>query len=337
MRQAGRYLPEYRKVRSQVKDFIALCRHPELAAEVTLQPLRRYPLDAAILFQDILTLPHAMGASLEFVQNEGPVFTNPVTSQACLDKLRDIEPEADLGFIGEEIDIITRELDGKVPLIGFCGSPWTVACYMVEGKVSKQFSRIRAMQYQAPDLLHQLLQTLANNSITYLKHQIDHGAKAVMIFDTWGGVLPFKAFSEFSMQYMQQIIQGLKSSPAHQQTPVIVFTKQAGHLYQELATLNVQALGTDWTLPLSKIRELVGPDIVLQGNLDPFVLLADDATIEQAVRDLFEDYGPNTGHIFNLGHGMMPEMLPEKVEVLLNAVHTISAQQMQSSYERKRG
>lgn len=336
MRQAGRYLPEYRAVRGQVRDFLELCHTPELATEVTLQPLRRYPLDAAILFQDILTLPNAMGAPLTFVKGEGPVFTAPIQDEKSLAQLRDVLPEQDMPYVCEEIKLICKELDGKLPLIGFCGSPWTVACYMVEGQISKQFSTIRRMQYQAPNLLHGLLQKLADNSVRYLKAQIDSGAQAVMIFDTWGGILPYRAFSEFSMNYMQQMIQKLKASPKHADVPVIVFTKQAAHRYEDLAAIGAQAIGTDWTLPLSQIRQRVGPEIVLQGNLDPFVLLADDKVIQQEVKWLLDDYGQAGRHIFNLGHGMMPEMSPAKVDVLLEALHTASSQYYAADDKLKR-
>lgn len=324
MRQAGRYLPEYRKVRGSVKDFIELCKTPELACEVTLQPLRRYPLDAAILFQDILTLPHAMGQPLKFVQQEGPVFEQPICSLKQVEQLKDISPEEDMPFLGQQIDMICAELDNKLPLIGFCGSPWTVACYMVEGKLTKQFNIIRKMMIEAPTVLHALLSKLAENSISYLRAQIHHGAQCVMIFDTWGGILPYRAFNEFTMNYMAQMIKGLKSYPECSDVPVIIFTKQAAHRYEDLAKIGAQGLGTDWTMPLSMIRQMVGEQIVLQGNLDPFILYGSDRMIREEVSKLLEDYGCLGGHIFNLGHGMMPDMDPAKVDVLLDALHTLS-------------
>ncbi len=330
MRQAGRYLPEYRKVRAGFKDFIQLCQTPDAATEVTLQPLRRYPLDAAILFQDILTMPHAMGAPLRFVKNEGPIFDEPIRDMKAVHALKDLEPEQDMSYVYEAIDSICHELDGRLPLIGFCGSPWTMACYLVEGQLSKQFVKIRSMQYQAPDILHALLRKLADNSIAYLKAQIKHGVQAVMIFDTWGGILPYVAFKDFSMDYMAYMIQALKACPASKDVPVIVFTKQAAHRYQDLANIGAQAIGTDWTLPLSQVRKNVGNDIILQGNLDPFVLLADDHVIRSQVQTMLADYGHHGNHIFNLGHGMMPQMEPHKVDVLLDALHEMSPQYNQT-------
>jgi uroporphyrinogen decarboxylase len=324
MRQAGRYLPEYREIRSSVKDFIELCQTPDLACEVTLQPLRRYPLDAAILFQDILTLPNAMGQPLKFVENEGPVFENPISTLKDVEQLKDIEPEEDMAYVGQAIDRICAELSGKLPLIGFCGSPWTVATYMTEGKLSKQFKTVRKMMVQAPEVLHALLRKLAENSVRYLQAQIRHGAQCVMIFDTWGGILPYQAFKTFTLDYMAMMVEMLQSDPQSSSTPIIVFTKQAGHRYADLARIKPTALGTDWTLPLSMIRKAVGDKIVLQGNLDPFILYGKDEVIRHEMATLLKDYGSNGGHIFNLGHGMMPDMEPEKVSVLLEALHTLS-------------
>lgn len=321
MRQAGRYLPEYRDVRSHVKDFIALCQNPELACEVTLQPLRRYPLDAAILFQDILTLPHAMGAPLQFKEGEGPVFEEPIRSMKQVEQLCVPDMDAAMRFVAEEIKLITHELGGRLPLIGFCGSPWTVATYLVEGQTSKQFSVIRKMMIQEPKLVHALLEKLALSSVYYLQYQIEHGAEAVMIFDTWGGILPYQDYFDFSLNYMKHVVAALKLIPSCQDVPVIMFTKQGAPWYEAMASSGAHAIGVDWTMCLSDVRKRVGPECVLQGNLDPFVLYGSNEHIEHQVKLLLDDAGSEGKHIFNLGHGMMPDMDPDKVHVLLESLH----------------
>lgn len=324
MRQAGRYLPEYRATRAKAGDFMALCKNPELACEVTLQPLARFPLDAAILFSDILTIPDAMGLGLYFSEGEGPKFNNPIRTAHDVQALGIPDPEADLGYVMDAIRLIRKELDGKVPLIGFSGSPWTLAIYMVEGSTSKTFGRIKAMMYAQPKILHQLLDKLAQSVILYLTAQIAAGAQTVMIFDTWGGILTPRDYTQFSLSYMQTIVQALPKTNEGRPVPVILFTKNGGQWLEQIAATGCDALGIDWTTDLSDARARVGGQVALQGNLDPSVLLSNPERIREEVQAVLTSYGTGPGHIFNLGHGITPDVPPEHVAVLVAAVHELS-------------
>ncbi|MBF0624732.1 MAG: uroporphyrinogen decarboxylase [Magnetococcales bacterium] len=324
MRQAGRYLPEYRQVRAQAGDFLALCKNPELATTVTLQPVERFGrfgLDAAILFSDILVIPEAMGQNLRFSTGEGPLLEPPLTRAAEIEKLRRPDPETDLGFVMQAVDEIRRILNDRVPLIGFSGSPWTLATYMVEGGSSKTFSRIKGMLYDAPDTLHRLQDRLVDCVADYLNAQIRHGAQAVQIFDTWGGVLSPRDFREFSLTPMARIVERLdRIGSDGQRVPVILFAKGCGAFLEEMASTGCDVLGIDWTTDLGKARRRVGVSTALQGNMDPALLYASEDRIRQEVRELLEAFGPHPGHIFNLGHGMAPDMDPDRLAILLTAV-----------------
>lgn len=324
MRQAGRYLPEYRETRSQAGDFMTLCKMPDLACEVTLQPLERFPLDAAILFSDILTIPDAMGLGLYFSQGEGPCFERPLRDAAAIQALPIPDPEQELGYVMDAVRVIRRELAGRVPLIGFSGSPWTLATYMVEGGSSKDFRRIKAMLYDQPALLQQLLDKLAQSVILYLNAQIKAGAQAVQIFDTWGGVLTPQAYREFSLRYMQQIVDGLIREHDGRRVPVILFTKNGGQWLEVMAASGCDALGVDWTTGLEDARRRVGDKVALQGNMDPSVLYASPERIQQEVATILEAYGEGSGHVFNLGHGIHQYVEPEHAAALIEAVHALS-------------
>lgn len=324
MRQAGRYLPEYREVRQRAGDFMTLCQTPELACEVTLQPLRRFPLDAAILFSDILTIPDAMGLGLSIVENEGPKFSTPVRSRSDIEKLSVPDPETELRYVMDAVRLISKELDGSVPLIGFAGSPWTIGTYMIEGSASKEYSVAKTMLYQEPASLHQLLDVLARSITEYLNAQIAAGVNAIMIFDSWGGVLSQAAYREFSLKYMQQIVTGLARETAGNRIPVILFTKGGGLWLEDIASTNPDAIGVDWTIDIGDARKLVGERVAIQGNLDPAVLYSNPVTIEREVAKVLASYGNGSGHIFNLGHGIHPKINPEHVMVLVNAVHELS-------------
>ena len=326
MRQAGRYLPEYRKVRTQAGSFMDLCTNPELACEVTLQPVERFPLDAAILFSDILTIPDAMGLGLYFEEGEGPRFSNPVRSEAEVDALPVPDPEDELRYVMDAVRLIRRVLDNRLPLIGFSGSPWTLATYMVEGAATKTFSRVKAMLYNEPLVLHRLLDTLAQSVTAYLNAQIAAGAQTVMIFDTWGGVLTPPDYTEFSLQYMQQIVSGLVRKAEGRKVPVILFTKGGCQWLEAMADTGCDALGIDWSTDLADARRRVGDRVALQGNLDPAVLYSDPDIIRDKVAVALEAFGKGTGHVFNLGHGINPDVDPEHAGVLINAVHELSAQ-----------
>jgi len=323
MRQAGRYLPEYRATRSRAGDFMSLCKNTELACEVTLQPLERFPLDAAILFSDILTIPDAMGLGLYFAEGEGPKFHNPVRTAADIEKLEVINTFSDLGYVTDAVATIRRELNGRVPLIGFSGSPWTLATYMIEGQSSRDFARSKTMLYKQPELLHQLLDKLALSVIDYLNAQIASGAQAVQIFDTWGGVLSHSAYREFSLAYMQKIVKGLASEAEGRQVPVILFTKGGGQWLSAMADTGCHCLGLDWSVDIGTARKQVGDRVALQGNMDPSVLRGTDASIEAEVEAILRSYGSGSGHIFNLGHGITPDIDPDKVKVLVDAVHSM--------------
>jgi uroporphyrinogen decarboxylase len=326
MRQAGRYLPEYRATREKAGSFMDLCQNPELACEVTLQPLDRYPLDAAILFSDILTIPDAMGLGLRFTAGEGPTFDNPLRSAADINKLDVLDPSDKLGYVVDAVSLIRRELQGRVPLIGFSGSPWTLATYMVEGSSSKEYSKVKGMMFDQPKLMHQLLNTLAESVTAYLNAQIDAGAQAVMIFDTWGGVLTPRDYREFSLQYMTQIVDGLKTENEGRRVPSILFTKGGGAWLEDMAMSKCSALGVDWTLDIGEARKRVGNKVALQGNMDPCILYASPERIREEVGSILASYGEGDGHIFNLGHGIHPGINPERVDTFINSVHELSAQ-----------
>lgn len=315
MRQAGRYLPEYRKVREKAGDFLSMCKNPHLACEVTLQPIQRFSLDAAIIFSDILTIPDAMGLGLHF-NEDGPQFQYPAQSESLIESLIIPQPEQELAYVMQAIRLVAKECH-KVPLIGFCGSPWTVATYMVEGKSSRTFSIIKAMMYQSPELLCKLLDKLTQASCLYLAAQVAAGANAVMVFDTWGGILSTPCFQKFSLHFMQQIVQYIK---AHTSVPIILFTKQGGQWLELLAASGCDALGIDWTVDMKQARERVGHQVALQGNLDPAVLYASPQVIKQEVNKLLATFGER-GHIFNLGHGIAPDISPESVQTVIEAVH----------------
>lgn len=326
MRQAGRYLPEYRATRTRAGDFMGLCTNPELACEVTLQPLERYPLDAAILFSDILTIPDAMGLGLYFETGEGPKFHKPVRSEADIAALRVINPEQDLPYVIDAVTTIRRELNGRVPLIGFSGSPWTLATYMIEGGSSRDFRRAKEMLYNQPQVMHQLLSVLAESVIVYLNAQIRAGAQAVQIFDTWGGALSHAAYKEFSLNYMQKIVAGLIREHEGREVPVILFTKGGGQWLEAMADTGATALGLDWTTDIAAARARVGNKVALQGNMDPSILYASPERIRAEVDSILASYGWGSGHVFNLGHGITPEVDPEHAGAFIRAVHELSAE-----------
>jgi len=320
MRQAGRYLPEYRATRAKAGNFMSLCQNPELACEVTLQPLDRFELDAAILFSDILTVPDAMGLGLYFSEGEGPLFERPIKNLQDIQKLAIPDPEGELKYVMDAVRLIRRELGGRVPLIGFSGSPWTLATYMVEGGSTKTFSKIKALIYNEPAAAHQLLDILAKSVSAYLNAQISAGAQAVMIFDTWGGVLTKKDYLDFSLGYMQKIVDTLPKNDV----PVILFTKGGGAWLEEMSLSGCSALGLDWQTGLGDARKRDGNQVALQGNLDPAMLYANPDKIRSEVSDLLADFGHGNGHVFNLGHGIHPEINPDHVKALVDAVHELS-------------
>jgi len=325
MRQAGRYLPEYRATRAKAGDFMSLCMNPELACEVTLQPLDRYPLDAAILFSDILTIPDAMGLGLYFETGEGPKFSKTVRSAQEVDALPIPDPEKDLGYVMDAVKTIRRELNGRVPLIGFSGSPWTLATYMVEGGSSKDFRRAKALAYDQPEVMHALLDKLAQSVTHYLNAQIKAGAQAVQIFDSWGGALSHTAYQEFSLKYMQKILDGLIREHEGREVPVILFTKGGGQWLEVMAATGATALGLDWTTDINQARARVGDQVALQGNMDPTMLYASPQRIREEVAAILDGYGHGTGHVFNLGHGITPEVDPAHAGAFFEAVHELSA------------
>jgi uroporphyrinogen decarboxylase len=320
MRQAGRYLPEYRQLRAEAGSFMSLCTNPELACEVTLQPLRRFPLDAAILFSDILTIPDAMGLGLHFSQGEGPRFERVITSSSDVARLRRPDPSGSLAYVMQAVVRIRRELNGEVPLIGFSGSPWTLATYMVEGGSSKTFSKIKSMLYSQPETAHRLLDLLADSVIDYLNAQIESGVQAVQIFDTWGGVLAPDKFLSFSLHYLEKIVSGLKRSHDGHDIPVVLFCKGCNSHLEALADTGCDGLGVDWTISLNEARSRVGHRVALQGNLDPAIMLTDPRTIENQVEATLASYGQGTGHVFNLGHGITPEVDPNHMSILVESV-----------------
>ncbi len=325
MRQAGRYLPEYKATRAKAGSFMNLCMNPELACEVTIQPLDRYPLDAAILFSDILTVPDAMGLQLRFAEGEGPIFDKPVRTEADVNALFAPDPEGELKYVMDAVRTIRKELDGRVPLIGFSGSPWTLATYMVEGGSSKEYAKVKGMLFDRPDLMHKLLDTTAQAVTAYLNAQIDAGAQAVQIFDTWGGMLTPRDYKEFSLRYMQQIVDGLKRESEGRKVPVILFTKGGGQWVEAMAETGADALGLDWTTDLSDARRRVGDKVALQGNMDPTVLYASPERIRAEVQTVLDSYGKGSGHVFNLGHGIHQHIDPEHAGAFIEAVHELSA------------
>jgi len=326
MRQAGRYLPEYRSIRKQAGDFLSLCQNPELACEVTLQPLRRYAFDAAILFSDILTIPDAMGQGLYFTEGEGPKFRKVIRSAADVDNLPDVNIADELSYVTDAVALIRNELNGSVPLIGFSGSPWTLATYMIEGGGSKDFRFAKQFLYNHPEAMHLLLDKLALAVTDYLNAQIRAGAQALQIFDTWGGILTSAAYREFSLDYMSKIIGGLITENEGRKVPVIVFTKNGGQWLQAIADCACQAIGLDWTTDIGTARSQVGERVALQGNMDPTLLYASTDSIRREVATILKSFGAGSGHVFNLGHGITPEVDPEHVAVFVEAVHELSSQ-----------
>jgi len=329
MRQAGRYLPEYRATRARAGSFLGLAKNPDYATEVTLQPIDRYPLDASILFSDILTVPDAMGLGLYFADGEGPKFERPLRTEADVLALRVPEMES-LDYVFKAVTSIRLALDGRVPLIGFSGSPWTLACYMVEGQGSREFHTIKKMLYARPDLMHRILEINATAVAQYLNAQIDAGAQAVMIFDSWGGALADGAYQEFSLKYMQQVLSQLQREKDGVRIPAIVFTKGGGIWLDEMADIGADALGLDWTVNLGRARALVGDRVALQGNLDPAILFAAPEQIRAEVERSLTAYGApsaGSGHVFNLGHGISQFTPPESVSAMVEAVHSFSRHQ----------
>ncbi|OOE82127.1 uroporphyrinogen decarboxylase [Salinivibrio siamensis] len=324
MRQAGRYLPEYRELRAQAGDFLSLCKNAELACEVTMQPLRRFDLDAAILFSDILTIPDAMGLGLYFETGEGPKFSRPITCKADVDKIGMPDPEGELQYVMNAVRTIRRELNGDVPLIGFSGSPWTLATYMVEGGTSKAFTKIKKMMYAEPQTLHALLDKLADSVTSYLNAQIKAGAQSVMVFDTWGGVLTPRDYNDFSLQYMQKIVDGLIRENDGRRVPVTLFTKNAGMWLERIAATGCDGVGLDWTINIADAKARIGDKVALQGNMDPSMLYASPDRIRQEVATILEGFGQGTGHVFNLGHGIHLDVPPENAGAFIDAVHELS-------------
>jgi uroporphyrinogen decarboxylase len=321
MRQAGRYLPEYRAVRAKAGSFMNLCTNPELACEVTLQPLERFEFDAAILFSDILTIPDAMGLGLHFVEGEGPKFERPIKSSADVAAIDIPDIDASLRYVTDAVSLIRKELDGRVPLIGFSGSPWTLATYMVEGQSTREFRLIKGMLYDDPKSLNLLLDKLATSVSQYLQAQIDAGAQAIQIFDTWGGVLSDAAYREFSLAYMAKIVAELSHNT---EIPIILFTKNGSPWLEEIADTGCAALGLDWSVGIDDARRRVGDRVALQGNMDPAVLRTSSEAIEAEVQRILDAYGQGAGHVFNLGHGITPDIDPEKVAAFVRAVHARS-------------
>lgn len=321
MRQAGRYLPEYRQLRQQAGSFLNLCKTPDLACQITLQPLLRFPLDAAILFSDILTIPDAMGLGLYFKEGEGPAFERPLHSEKEIRALAIPDPEISLGYVLEAIKLIKHELAGKVPLIGFCGSPWTLATYMIEGRAERSFPTVRRMLQQQPHLLHHLLTLLAQAVSLHLSAQIKSGIDVVMLFDTWGGILKkTEQYQQYSLHFIKQVITHIPEK----QVPVILFTKGGGQWLERMAESGCQVIGVDWETDMHQARQRVGDKIALQGNMDPTILYQSPEAIQREVARILAQYGTGSGHIFNLGHGIPQDVIPDHVAVLVDAVHTLS-------------
>ncbi|OUS06694.1 uroporphyrinogen decarboxylase [Gammaproteobacteria bacterium 42_54_T18] len=325
MRQAGRYLPEYRATRAKAGDFMSVCKNAELACEVTLQPLERYDLDAAILFSDILTIPDAMGLGLYFETGEGPKFKKTVRTEADVLALPQPDVAVDLDYVMNAVTTIRSALGGRVPLIGFSGSPWTLATYMVEGGSSKDFRTLKKMLYQQPDVLHLLLDKLAECVTNYLNEQIRCGAQAVQIFDTWGGSLSTPAYEAFSLQYMRKIVGGLIKEHDGRKVPSIVFTKNGAQWIEQIADCGADCVGLDWTVEIGDIRQRVGDKVALQGNMDPSALYGSETAIRAEVKRVLDGFGDGDGHVFNLGHGIHLDVPPENAKIFVDAVHEFSA------------
>lgn len=325
MRQAGRYLPEYRETRKRAGDFLTLCQTPQLACEVALQPLERYPFDAAILFSDILTIPDAMGQGLYFEEGEGPKFRKVIRIAEDVDALPTIHVQQDLAYVTDAVTLIRNELNNTVPLIGFSGSPWTLATYMIEGGGSKDFRRAKQFMYDNPEAMHLLLDKLADAVTDYLNAQIEAGVQAVQVFDTWGGILTTPAYLEYSLAYMEKVISKLTKEHEGRQVPVIVFTKNGGLWLEKIADSGSHCVGLDWTINIGTARERIGDKVALQGNMDPSMLYASPARIREEVGTILEDFGSSTGHVFNLGHGITPEVNPDHVSAFIDSVHELSA------------
>ena len=324
MRQAGRYLPEYREIRAEAGSFMNLCTNPELACEVTLQPLRRYAMDAAILFSDILTVPDALGLGLYFSEGEGPRFEHPISTAAEINALDPARAASELGYVMDAVSLIRKELKGSIPLIGFAGSPWTLATYMVEGGSSKDFAKVKSLAFNEPELMHQLLSKLATSVAAYLTEQIRSGAQAVQIFDTWGGALSHSAYREFSLRYMTEIIDQLPREADGRRVPVIVFTKGGGQWLEAIADCGADAVGLDWTTDIGAARGRVGDRVCLQGNMDPTLLNASPERIREEVAQILASFGEGSGHVFNLGHGITPGINPDHVAAMVDAVVSLS-------------
>jgi uroporphyrinogen decarboxylase len=324
MRQAGRYLPEYNQTRARAGNFLALCKNPDLATEVTLQPLARYALDAAIVFSDILTIPDAMGLGLYFAEGEGPKFERPLREEWAIRNLTMPDPTTHLRYVLDTVSQARRALAGSVPLIGFSGSPFTLACYMIEGQGGSDFATVKKMLYQRPDLLHHILDVNTNAVIAYLNAQIEAGAQAIMVFDTWGGMLSHAAFHEFSLAYTARIIAELKHTHAGVRVPSVVFTKGGGGWLENIAASGCDAVGLDWTVDIGAARARVGARVALQGNLDPAILLSSPETIQREAGAILASYGHGNGHVFNLGHGISQHTPPENVAALIEAVRGLS-------------
>ena len=324
MRQAGRYLPEYREIRAEAGSFMNLCTNPELACEVTLQPLRRYAMDAAILFSDILTVPDALGLGLYFSEGEGPRFERPISTAAEIHALDPARAASELGYVMDAVSLIRKELKGSIPLIGFAGSPWTLATYMVEGGSSKDFAKVKSLAFNEPELMHQLLSKLATSVAAYLSEQIHSGAQAVQIFDTWGGALSHNAYRELSLRYMTEIIEQLPREADGRKVPVIVFTKGGGQWLEAIADCGADAVGLDWTTDIGAARERVGDRVCLQGNMDPTLLNASPERIRDEVAQILTSFGEGSGHVFNLGHGITPGINPDHVAAMVDAVVELS-------------
>ena len=321
MRQAGRYLPEYCETRKRAGSFLQLCKSPAMACEVTLQPLARYDLDAAILFSDILTVPDAMGLGLYFAEGEGPRFERPLRDEWEIRNLAVPDPHAELQYVMDAVAEIRSALDGSVPLIGFSGSPWTLACYMVEGGGSDDYRKVKTLAYSRPDLMHHILSVTADAVVAYLNAQIEAGAQAVMVFDSWGGVLSEAAYREFSLRYLERVSAGLIREREGRRVPSIVFTKGGGLWLESIAAIGYDAVGLDWTMDIGRARQLVGDRVALQGNLDPNILFAPPDVVADEARRVLDSYGPHAGHVFNLGHGISQFTPPDHVEVLVDTVH----------------
>ena len=324
MRQAGRYLPEYRATRKKAGDFLTLCKSSDLACEVTLQPLERFDLDAAILFSDILTIPDAMGLGLHFIEGEGPKFSHPLSSLTEINQLTKPDVSKDLSYVSEAVSVIKKNLKGRVPLIGFTGSPWTLATYMVEGGSSKTFSKVKGLMYENPKHMHQLLDVLADTIIDYLNSQIEAGADSVMIFDTWGGLLNKASYENFSLMYMSKIVAGINRNSEGKTIPVTLFTKGGSAWLEQIAATGCDAVGIDWTVEIGEAERRVGSKVALQGNLDPSVLYASAEVIKSEAHKILDQFQGSTGHVFNLGHGITPDVNPESMKALVDAVHSYS-------------